>query len=65
MIVSAKNGVSSYETSRSLGITQKSAWFLMHRIRLALQHGSIVRKLMGEVGNGRNLYRWESSKHAS
>src|SRR5438105_2520628 len=34
MIVSAKNGISSYEIHRGLGITQKSAWFLMHRIRL-------------------------------
>lgn len=48
MMVNAKNGVSSYEIGRSLGITQKSAWFMMHRIRLALHHGSIDRKLMGE-----------------
>jgi len=37
MIVNAKNGVSSYEIHRALGITQKSAWFLLHRIRLAMQ----------------------------
>lgn len=49
MIVGAKNGVSSYEIARGLGVTQKTAWFMMHRIRLALQHGSIDRKLMGEV----------------
>lgn len=49
MIVSAKNGVSSYEVARSIGVTQKTAWFMMHRIRLALQQGSIERKLMGEV----------------
>jgi len=36
MIANAKNGVSSYEIARSLGITQKSAWFMMHRIRLAM-----------------------------
>src|SRR2546422_6484955 len=40
LMVNAKNGVSSYEIHRSLGITQKSAWFMMHRIRLALQRGS-------------------------
>ena len=34
---------------RSIGVTQKTAWFMMHRIRLALQNGSIDRKLMGEV----------------
>jgi transposase-like protein len=37
MIVNAKNGVSSYEIHRALGITQKSAWFMLHRIRLAMQ----------------------------
>lgn len=49
MIVNAKNGVSSYEIARNLGVTQKTAWFMMHRIRLALQKGSLDRKLMGEV----------------
>ena len=34
LIVSAKNGISSYEVHRALGVTQKSAWFMMHRIRL-------------------------------
>lgn len=48
MIVNAKNGVSSYEVARSLGVTQKTAWFMMHRIRLALQSGSLD-KLSGEV----------------
>src|SRR3989449_2733584 len=48
MIVNAKNGVSSYEIHRSLGVTQKTAWFMMHRIRLALQRGS-VDKLKREV----------------
>lgn len=64
MIVSAKNGASSYEIARSLGVTQKTAWFMMHRIRLALQKGSLDRKLMGEVevdktyigGNARNVH---------
>lgn len=36
MIANAKNGVSSYEVARGLGITQKTAWFMMHRIRLAM-----------------------------
>src|SRR5438876_1257350 len=40
MIVNCKNGVSSYEIARALGITQKSAWFMLHRIRLATQAGS-------------------------
>jgi transposase-like protein len=41
MLVNCKNGVSSYELSRDLGISQKSAWFLLHRLRLALQQKSI------------------------
>lgn len=41
LIANAKNGVSSYEIHRSLGITQKSAWFMLHRIRLAMQNGSL------------------------
>lgn len=39
--MSAKNGISSYELHRALGITQKSAWYLGHRIRLSLHRGSI------------------------
>ena len=47
LLVNCKNGISSYEIGRDLGITQKSAWFMMHRIRLAVQSGSF-RKLGGE-----------------
>src|SRR4051812_12316507 len=36
LIVNAKNGISSYELSKAIGITQKSAWFMLHRIRLAM-----------------------------
>lgn len=48
MIVNAKNGVSSYEMHRALGVTQKTAWFMMHRIRLAMQSESFD-KIDGEV----------------
>src|SRR5262245_58254525 len=37
MIANMKNGVSSHEIARSLGVTQKTAWFMLHRIRLAMQ----------------------------
>jgi len=37
LLTAAKNGISSYELHRALGITQKSAWFMLHRIRLAMQ----------------------------
>src|SRR5215471_7264322 len=43
MVVNCKNGVSSYEIHRALGVTQKSAWFMDHRIRLALQGKSTVK----------------------
>jgi transposase-like protein len=46
MLVNCKNGISSYEVGRALGLTQKSAWFMLHRLRLALQNGS-VNKLGG------------------
>ncbi len=37
MLTNAKNGISSWELHRALGVTQKTAWFMLHRIRLALQ----------------------------
>jgi transposase-like protein len=49
IITSAKNGVSSCEMARTLGITQKSAWFMLHRIRLALQAGTMM-KVGGDGG---------------
>jgi transposase-like protein len=67
MLVNCKNGISSHELGRSLGITQKSAWFMLQRIRKALQEKSFL-KLGGpgsevEVdetfigGKARNMYR--------
>lgn len=64
MIVNAKNGVSSYEIHGALGVTQKSAWFMMHRVRLALQTGSFD-KMGGIVeadetyigGKARNMHK--------
>jgi len=43
MLVNCKNGVSSMEIHRALGITQKSAWFMLQRLRLALQDKSFVK----------------------
>lgn len=48
LIANAKNGISSHEVGRSIGVTQKTAWFMMHRVRLAMQDGSF-RMLSGEV----------------
>jgi transposase-like protein len=64
LIVNAKNGISSYEIHRAIGVTQKSAWFMLHRIRLAMETGSIV-KLSGNVecdetfigGKAKNMHK--------
>ena len=63
LIANAKNGISSYETHRALGVTQKTAWFMLQRIRLAMQNGTIV-KMGGTVeadetfigGKARNMH---------
>jgi transposase-like protein len=64
LIANAKNGISSCELARSLGTTQKTAWFLLHRIRKAMQNGSL-NKLSGMVevhetyigGKARNMHK--------
>ena len=48
LIVNCKNGISSYEVARGLGVTQKSAWFMLHRLRLAMRDGGIG-QMSGEV----------------
>ncbi|MGE3188475.1 MAG: IS1595 family transposase [Vicinamibacterales bacterium] len=63
LIANCKNGVSSHELARALGVTQKTAWFMLHRIRLAMQDDDGGGKLGGEVevdetyigGKGRNM----------
>jgi transposase-like protein len=64
MLANCKNGNSSWELHRTLGVTQKSAWFMLQRIRLALQ-GEDAGKLSGNVevdetfigGKARNMHR--------
>jgi hypothetical protein len=48
MLANDKNGISSYEVARSVGVTQKTAWFMLDRIRLAMQTGTFE-KLAGHV----------------
>ncbi len=48
MIGSCKNGVSSYEIQRTVGVTQKTAWFMLHRLREAMQTKSAP-MMEGEV----------------
>src|SRR5437764_8668271 len=64
LLASSKNGISSYELHRALGVTQKTAWFMLQRIRLAMQNGTF-NKLGGEVevdetfigGKARNMHK--------
>jgi transposase-like protein len=63
LLVNAKNGISSYEVHRALGVTQKTAWFMLQRLRLAMQMGSFE-KMKGQVeadetfigGKARNMH---------
>lgn len=56
LLVNAKNGISSYEIHRALGVTQKSAWFMLQRIRLAVQTKSFLK--LG--GSGKEIEADES-----
>ncbi len=66
ILMNCKNGISSWELHRALGVTQKSAWFMLHRIRLAAQNKTF-NKLAGEVevdetfigGKARNMHAAE------
>ena len=49
MLANCKNGVSSYELSRAIRVTQKTAWFMLHRVRAAIKAKSFDRKLAGTV----------------
>jgi transposase-like protein len=68
LVVNCKNGVSSWELHRTLGVTQKTAWFMLHRLRLAMQEGD--GKLSGEVevdetfigGKARNMHESKRRK---
>jgi transposase-like protein len=63
LVANCKNGVSSYEIGRDLGVTQKSAWFMLHRIRHAM-HTKTFNKLCGQIeadetfigGKARNMH---------
>ena len=65
LILNCKNGISSYELSRDLKITQKSTWFMLHRIRLMMQDDLTGGKLGGEIevdetfigGKARNMHK--------
>ncbi|MGB8060845.1 MAG: IS1595 family transposase [Candidatus Sulfotelmatobacter sp.] len=64
MVTNCKNGISSYEIAKDVKVTQKSAWFMLHRIRLAMQDETSENKLSGHVevdetfigGKARNMH---------
>ena len=55
MITNYKNGVSSWEMHRTLGVTQKTAWFMLHRVRLAMQNPA-TKKLSGEIEGDESFF---------
>jgi len=65
MILNCKNGVSSCEIAKNVRVSQKSAWFMLHRIRLSMQDEALGSKFSGEVeadetfigGKARNMHR--------
>jgi ISXO2-like transposase domain len=65
LVTNCKNGISSYEIARDVKVTQKSAWFMLHRIRLAMQDENFGSKLHDEVeadetfigGKARNMHK--------
>jgi transposase-like protein len=52
MLVNCKNGISSWELHRALGVSQKTAWFMLQRLRLALRSPDLGFKLGGKDGSG-------------
>ncbi|MFN0016666.1 MAG: IS1595 family transposase [Pirellulaceae bacterium] len=68
-IANMKNGISSHELARALGVTQKTAWFMLHRVRLAMKTPA-YRKLNGEVegdetfvgGKAANMHKHKREK---
>lgn len=70
LLSSAKNGISSYELARALGVTQKTGWFMLHRIRLAMQDEQTGGQMSGHVevdetfigGKARNMHRGRKAR---
>ena len=56
LLVNCKNRISSYELHRALGVTQKTAWFMLHRIRTAISQSDVV-KLGGPNGDAKSTRR--------
>jgi len=66
MLTNCKNGVSSYEIARAIGVTQKSAWFMLHRIRVAMGEPDAGKMGgNGPIESGRDFHRRQGQEHAS
>src|SRR3954451_13578298 len=73
MIANCKNGISSWEIHRAIGVTQKTAWFMLQRARLAMQDDRKSGKLSGNVeidetfigGKARNMHKSAKVKKLS
>lgn len=70
LVCSSKKGISTHQLHRMLGITYKSAWFMSHRIRYVMTHGTFAGKLGGTVeidetyvGGKKNQVKWGSRSH--
>jgi transposase-like protein len=69
LILNCKNGISSYEVARGLKVSQQTAWFMLHRLRLAMQQGS-MEKIGGKVeadetfigGLARNMHKHKKAQ---
>lgn len=49
MMASSKNGVAAFELHRTLGVTNKTAWFMLHRIREAMKRGELAETMTGTI----------------
>jgi transposase-like protein len=63
LITNAKKGISSHELHRSIGITQKSAWFVVQRIRLAMKMGTVDKKLIDAITADETFIEVAEEKH--
>ena len=65
LIANCKNGISSYELSRHIGVMQRTAWFMNHRLRLAMANGSFE-KMSGTIESDETyIGGLEKNKHKS
>lgn len=73
LVANCRNGISSWKIHRDLGVTQKTAWFMLHRVRLAMQDERKGGKLSGEVeidetfigGKAHNMHKSVKGKKLS